>query len=169
MLGRKSKKKPAEEQEQPSQPPSPDAALRDPLGLHHQWYLDLRMRDEIARAEITKADCSIVAWQLGVLPGEAIDEDQARRAGQIIAKALRSYDIVARTDERRFFAIIFDANFESASSVAHRVCLELQFATSQMGRWKAGVASFNRDGLNGEELIAKALSRIDKVSRSAAA
>jgi hypothetical protein len=168
MLGRKSKK-PAEEQQQASQPVSPEAALRDPLGLHYQWYLDVRLREEITRAEITKADCSIVAWQLGLIPGEMIDEDQARRAGEIIAKALRSYDILARTDERRFFAIIFDANFESASSVAHRVCLELQFATSQMGRWKAGVASFGRDGLNGEELIEKALSRIEKGSRSAAA
>jgi hypothetical protein len=166
MFKRKSKQ--TEQATTTHEEPAGDAALRDGLGLHQSWYLDLRLREEIARSELTKADCSLVVWQLGVLPGEAIEEDQARRAGEIIARALRSYDILCRTDERRFFAIIFDANFESASSVAHRICLELQFATSQMGRWKAGVASFGRDAPNGEELIEKALSRVEKTARAAA-
>jgi GGDEF domain-containing protein len=168
MLKRKSKK-PTSDDLPSEQSLSREAALRDPLGLHHQWYLDLRLREEIARTEITKSDGALVAWQLSVLPGEAIDNDQFARSAKIIAKAMRSYDIIARTDERRFFAIIFDANYESASAVAHRVCLELQLVVSQAGRWKAGVASFRRDGRNGEELIERVLSRIDKASKATAA
>src|SRR3989304_9869962 len=80
------------------------AALRDDLGLYHLWYLDMRLREELARAARADGVFSLAAWRPRLLPGEAFPDEVVAQAAQLIAKSLRSYDVIARIDDQRFVA-----------------------------------------------------------------
>ena len=84
---------------------------------------------------------------------------------QLIAKSLRAYDIIARIDEHRFVAILFDAGYDAASTVAFRLKGDLQVRVPSVGKWQAGVATFGRDGVHGDALIQAALRRLDEDAR----
>ena len=141
------------------------AALRDGLGLYHLWYLDMRLREELARAARADGVFSLAAWRPRLLPGEAFPDEVAAQAAQFITQSLRSYDIIARIDEHRFAAVLLDAGYEAASTVAFRLKGDLQVRVPSIGKWQAGVASFGRDGVDGDALIQAALRRLDEDAR----
>ena len=167
------KKKPKEGPRVGEAPPPPDrgagpeAVLIDELGLYHLWYLELRLREELARAPRNGSVFSLAAWQLKLLPGENPSSDLLQRAADLIAGCLRSYDVLARIDEERFFAILNDANYESAATVAYRIKGDLQIRLRSPGRWQAGVATFQTDGVNGDALIQAVFRRLDEDARAA--
>jgi len=140
--------------------PGGAAVLQDELGLSQLWYLELRLSQELARSARTGAVFSLVAWRRQLLPGESEDPELICRAAAFIAGSLRSYDIAARLDVHRFAAILLDANAADASTVAHRIRGDLQIRLAGAGRWQAGVATFQRDGVDGESLIQAALRRL---------
>ena len=144
-----------------------DAALvlRASSGLHHLWYLELRLREELVRASRADRPFSIGAWRPRLLPGESFPEQQLQQVAEVIAKSLRSYDVIARVDEHRFVALLFDASYENAATVAFRIKSELQVRVPGAGRWQAGVASFGRDGTDGDSLIQTTLRRMEEDAR----
>src|SRR4030043_119794 len=103
------------EQGQPSSN-DPQGVLRDELGLYHLWYLELRIREELVRAARINSVFSLAAWRLRLLPGEEPHPELLRQVAEFLVSRLRSYDIAARIDGQRFVAILFDADYPSATT-----------------------------------------------------
>lgn len=139
--------------------------LHTELGLHHLWYLELRLKEELARAARTDGVFSLAAWHPRLLPGEPVRPEMIMQAGQIISKSLRSYDITARLDDDRLIAILLDAAHEDSTTVAFRIKSDLQLRISGAGKWQAGVATFGRDGVDGDGLIQAVLRRLEEDAR----
>ena len=152
---------PAAQQDAPSLDDT-QAVLRDDLELYHLWYFDLRLDEELARAARISSAFSIATWRLRLLPGEAPEPEVLRRAAGLIRDGLRGCDIPARFDNERFIAILFDAEFDAASTVAFRIKGDLQVRVQSVGRWQAGIATFQRDGVDGQGLIHAAFRRLDE-------
>ena len=151
----------------PTPPNGADAMLFDEFGMHHLWYLERRMRDELARAARVDSVFSLACWQLKMLPGESMSPELIRKAAGLIAGRLRTYDIYARIDEERFAAILFDAEAAPVSTVAFRIKADLQVMVRSTGRWQAGVSTFPVDGVDGDELIQVAFRRLEEDAKAA--
>ena len=66
----------------------PEAVLRDELGLHHLWYLELRLQEEIARASRAAGVFSVCGWRLRLLPGERLGPEHGREAVELATRTL---------------------------------------------------------------------------------
>ncbi len=93
--------------------------------------------------------------------------EQLQRAAQLISGRLRSYDIFARLDQERFAAILYDAEQQSAHTVAFRIKADMQVQIQSAGRWQAGVSTFPIDGIDGDSLIQAAFRRLEDDARAA--
>ena len=138
------------------------AVLRDDLGLYHLWYLQLHLGEELARAARINSVFSIASWRVKLLPGETPEPELLCKAAAFIRDSLRAYDIPACFDSERFIAILFDAEFEAASTVAFRIKGDLQVRVQSAGRWQAGISTFQRDGVDADGLIQVAFRRLDE-------
>ena len=138
------------------------AVLCDDLGLYQRWYVQLRMREELARGARIGTFFSIACWRLRVLPGEEVSTELAGRAAEIITRGLRTYDLPARVEADLFGAILFDADYQSAATVAYRIKGDLQARAAAASRWQAGIATFPKDGVDADGLIGTAMRRLAK-------
>ena len=146
-----------------------ESALFDELGMHQLWYLERRLKDELTRAARVNSIFSLACWRLRLLPGESMNDEQVRKAASLISGRLRSYDIFARLDEERFAAILYDAEPQSANTVAFRIKSDMQMQIQSAGRWQAGVSTFPIDGIDGDSLIQAAFRRLEEDARAKAA
>ena len=144
-----------------------DAVLRDSLGLYHLWYLERRLQEELVRAPRNNSYFSLATWRLRMLPGETPSPELFARAASLISNRLRSYDVYARIGENRLIAILYDADFQTASTVAFRIKADMQVGIASSGRWQAGVATFPADGVDSESLINAASRRLAEDARAA--
>jgi hypothetical protein len=144
------------------------AVLRDQLGLHQPWYLELRLKEELTRAARADRIFSLATWEPQLLPGDVPDPQVIDRAAAFIVSKVRSYDLVGRMAEYRFVAILLDADYHHATTVAYRIKADIQATIPGAGKWKAGISTFGRDGVDGDSLIQVALRRLDDNSASAA-
>ena len=151
----------------PTPPDGPDAMLFDEFGMHQLWYLERRMKDELSRAARVDSVFSLACWRLKMLPGESMNAELVRKAAELIAGRLRSYDIYARIDEELFAAILFDAEAAAVNSIAFRIKADLQVIRLSTGRWQAGVSTFPDDGVHGDELIQVAFRRLEEDAKAA--
>jgi hypothetical protein len=170
------KRRPREDQQAasdetaPEEVPSVDATiLRDQHGLHQAWYLDMRLQEELMRAARTGHPFSIAAWEPQLLRNDVPDPQVIDRAAAFIANKLRSYDLVGRMAEHRFVAVLLDADYHLAKTVAYRINADIPANIPRAGKWKAAIATFGRDGVDGDSLIQAALRRLDDHSRANAA
>jgi hypothetical protein len=145
----------------------PTAVLRDELGFHHLWYLDLRLGEEQARATRSEGVFSLVGWRLRLLPGETLRPEILLRAAEVITATVRAYDIVARIDEERIAALLLDADYRNAATVAYRVKVDIQAKLPSSGRWQAGVATFGKDGVDADGLIHTMFRRLEEDAQAA--
>lgn len=151
----------------PTPPNGADATLFDEFGMHQLWYLERRMNDELARAARVDSVFSLACWRLKMLPGESMNAELVRKAAELIAGRLRSYDIYARIDEELFAAILFDAEAAAVSTIAFRIKADLQVIRLSTGRWQSGVSTFPDDGVHGDELIQVAFRRLEEDAKAA--
>lgn len=167
------KRRPKDDSHDAPDPPPPKSgggeSLRDELGLHQLWYLDMRLKEELARSSRSEHVFSIATWEPRLLPGSEPDRDIVLKAARLIAGKLRSYDLVACISDARIAAILLDADGHHASTVAYRIKADIQVEIPGAGKWKAGVATFGRDGVDGDGLIQVALRRMDDASGANAA
>ena len=154
-------------QGQPAPAADPRAVLRDEIGLYQLWFLEFRLQEEVARAARSGNPFCLAMWQLRLLPGEVPSPELLRQAAELINSSLRTYDVLARIDAQRFVAILIDAPYESAATVAFRIKGELQLRVQSAGRWQAGVGAFPNDGVDGNALISTAMRRLDTDARAA--
>lgn len=164
---RKQGREPEAESAVSSGPADAASVLRDELGLYHLWYLEMRMREELSRGARIGSVFSLALWQMRQLPGENLDRGHLEKAASTITENLRAYDIAARLETFRFAAILLDAGFEAASTVAFRLKGQLQLKVQTGGRWQAGVACFPGDGVDADAIIQTALRRLESDSRAA--
>jgi GGDEF domain-containing protein len=143
------------------------ALLKDELGLYQFWFLEHRLTEEVARGARNGAIFSLAVWTIRLLPGEVISRELVVKAAEFIAPSLRPYDIACQLDEQRFVALLIDAPYEAAATVAFRIKGELQTRIAPVGRWQAGVAGFPNDGVDTDGLIQTATRRLDTDGRAA--
>ena len=148
-------------------PASGASALYDDVGLFHLWYLERRLNEELSRAARIKNTFSLACWRLRGLPGEAIPKELVEQTATFLADKLRSYDIYSQIDDERFVAILFEADYRSASTVAFRLKGDMQVQMQTTGRWQAGVSTFPDDGTDGDALIQNAFRRLAEDARPA--
>jgi hypothetical protein len=151
----------------PNQAADGAAILRDELGLSHLWYLELRLKEELARAARGGTIFSIATWEPRLLPNEEPKEQVMSRAAGLIVGKVRSSDPVGRVDERRYVGLLLDADYHHASTVAYRIKADIQVLIPGAGKWRAGVATYGRDGVDVDGLIQVALRRMDEDSQAA--
>jgi hypothetical protein len=157
-------------QDAPETPPPKsggEGSLRDELGLHQLWYLNMRLKEELARSSRTDGVFSLATWEPRMLPGDVPDPNIIAAAAALIVGKLRGYDLVARISEHRFAAVLLDADNHHASTVVFRIKADIQVEIPGAGKWKAGVATFGRDGADADSLIQVALRRMDEGSAAA--
>lgn len=168
MIFRRSKQEErSDRHEQHPASAAPDAVLRDEFGLYHLWYFERRLAQELARAARIDSTFSLAVWQLRLLPGESLDAEITRKCASLIVESLRAYDLATRIDGERLGALLFDANYNAAATVAFRIKGELQLRVRSAGKWQAGVSTFQRDGVDGDSLIRAALRRLEEDARAA--
>ena len=160
------KRRPREEEPPAAADASKQAAdsptvLQDELGLCPLWYLELRLKEELARAARGATIFSVAAWEPRLLPGDAPSPDIMARAAGLIAGKLRLYDLVSRTDERRYMALLLDADYHHASTVAFRIKADIQVLIPRAGKWRAGVATYGRDGVDLDGLTQVTMRRLE--------
>ncbi len=144
------------------------AVLRDELGLHQLWYLDMRLKEELVRASRADHTFSLATWEPRLLPGDVPDPRIIAAAAALIAGKVRTYDLVCRISEYRFAGLLLDADYHNAATVTFRIKSDIQIGIPGAGKWKAGVATFGRDGNDGDSLIQVALRRMEEGSSAAA-
>jgi len=166
------KRRPRDDPQNAPETPPPksggEAALRDELGMHQLWYLDMRLKEELSRSSRSEHVFSLATWEPRLLPGDAPDPEIVARAAKLIAGKLRTYDLVALISDARIAGILLDADYHNASTVAYRIKADIQVEIPAAGKWKAGVATFGRDGVDGDSLIQVALRRMDEGGSAAA-
>jgi len=145
----------------PKQAADRPPALRGELGLSQLWYLELRLKEELARAARGGTIFSIAAWEPRLLPGDEPAPEIMSRAAELIVGKLRSYDLATRTDARRYMAVLLDADYHHASTVAYRIKADIQVLIPGAGRWRAGVATYGRDGVDVDGLIQVTMRRLE--------
>ena len=160
------KRRPREEEppaaaDVPKQAADSPTVLQDELGLCPLWYLELRLKEELTRAARGATIFSVAAWEPRLLPGDEPDPGIMARAAGFIAGKLRSYDLVSRTDERRYVALLLDADYHHASTVAYRLKADIQVLIPGAGKWRAGVATYGRDGVDVDGLIQVTMRRLE--------
>ena len=143
----------------------PQAVLRGELDLYHPWYLELRLREELGRATRTESVFSLAAWRMRLLPGQSLHPELLRRAAALITSNLRTYDVAAHIDGEHILALLFDADYHDAATVTFRIKADLQIRMPAAGKWQAGVATFRRDGLDGDSLIQATLRHLEEDAR----
>ena len=144
-----------------------EASFLDENGLYHRWYLEHRLREEVARAGRTGKEFSLATWHWRLLPNEPLNPDRLTRAVAAILKGLRWYDVAARIDRQRFVAILFDSDYESAATVAYRIKADLQIRLPSAGKWQVGVATFGRDGADEDALLQATFRSLEEDARAA--
>ena len=160
------KRRPREEEppvavDVPKQAAEGPSVLRDELGLSQLWYLELRLKEELARAARGAVTFSLAAWEPRLIPGDEPNPAIMSRAAGLIAGKLRSYDLVSRTDGRRYIAVLVDADYHHASTVAYRIKADIQVLIPGAGKWRAGVATYGRDGVDVDGLIQVTMRRLE--------
>ncbi len=168
LFKRRSRDGPQDALPEPPPKASGGDAVRDELGLHQLWYLDLRLKEELVRSSRSDHVFTIATWEPRLLPGDEPDPEIVAKAAKLIASKLRSYDLVARLSDGRIAGVLLDADYHNASTVAYRIKADIQVEIPGAGKWKAGTATFGRDGVDGDSLIQVALRRMDEGASAAA-
>jgi hypothetical protein len=161
------KRKPREvPQPEPEPPPraTGDAALRDDIGLHQLWYLQQRLQEEVARSARSEAIFSVAAWEPRLLPSDEPDPKMIAAAGRMVVDKLRPYDLAAFLTETRIIGLLLDADYHQSATVTFRLKTDIQLEVPGAGKWKAGLASFGRDGVDAESLLQTAIRRMEDVA-----
>ena len=143
------------------------AVLRDELGLAPMWDFEMRYKEELARAARGAVIFSIATWTPRLLPADEADPEIMARAAQMITGKLRSYDVAACIDEVRYVALLLDADNHHASTVTYRIKADIQVQIPGAGKWRAGIATFGRDSVEGDALIQVALRRLQEDAAAA--
>jgi hypothetical protein len=151
----------------PKQAAEGAAVLRDELGLSQLWYLELRLKEELARATRGATIFSVATWEPRLLPGDEPNAEIMGRAAGLIVGKLRSSDLAVRVDDQRYVGVLLDADYHHASTVAYRIKADIQVLIPGAGKWRAGIATYGRDGVDADSLIQVALRRMDDDSQAA--
>lgn len=125
-------------------------------GSYADWYFGLRLREEIARSD--RYDQPFVLLLV---------EDLARGLGESMRKivfrclddTLRSTDMVARVNDRRFVVLLTNTDLRGALVATTRIRESLQ-----PGQISIGVACHPEDGPNAQSLLTAAGASTDLVS-----
>lgn len=122
-------------------------------GLYAYWYLQLRVEEEIVRAERGGKPLSCIS-----LWAEA--PERIATLATCVREALRLYDMAAHFNNGHFVIVLLDADHVGVHVVLQRVALAMD------GDILAGAARYPEDGRTFEELleVAKACAVLVKAA-----
>ncbi len=122
--------------------------------LYLGWYFDLRLEEELVRAERYGIDASLLTLRvLDDVGGPLSPERQElnNRLAEVAAAKLRQTDIPGILDDLRYAVLLPHTNKERAATVAERLLKAMR-----PYRLALGVAAFPEDGASPKELLAAA-------------
>jgi two-component system cell cycle response regulator len=107
-------------------------------GIYNRRYLEMRLHDEFKRAERYHEPLSCMEIEL------AGNAEIMKPAAEQIRSSLRDFDVVTRSNERRFTVILPRTHFTGALAVAHRLWknLALKLPATSRPLITMGVAFF---------------------------
>jgi GGDEF domain-containing protein len=138
-------------------------------GLYQAWYFQRRAEEEVARCARYGRPFVLIIWEALLLPGEVLSEEVVAKAGEVIRGGIRKTDLAGQLDRTSFAALLIEATYEIARSVAYRLKGDLgQRARTGSGRWRSGFAVFPDDGLEFDALLQVAVRRLNEDVSAAA-
>jgi len=150
-----------------------DLETRDPLtGLYNGTFITARLEEEIKRAKAYQRPCSFILLnvdnfqKLKEVFGIPYGENVLKKTGEVVLRNVNEVDRVARLSENEFAVVLPERNKRQAQTIAEEIRgkVEALFKTEkdvlQRITVSGGVSENPLDGVNAQELIAKARSLV---------
>jgi GGDEF domain-containing protein len=136
--------------------------LRDlDTGLHSRTYLDEVAAREIHRGQRYGRTFFLLAFEVDVDGGEAIDPEVSAQVGEALQRTVRAAEVVACESPGRFWVLVPEADPLGSAAVKRRLQEAVGQALRGFGRLAVGAASFPADGERFDVLTGVALRRLD--------
>ena len=140
------------------------AQLEGPIGLHQRWYMELRLRQELARCRRYGLSMALIVVKLNVAKDKDDDTSdsgwltEAAHAADLTARSLRNVDMAAELSPTEFSLSLVHCNENGAEAAMQRLSRELHGFDIEMG-----YAVYPKDDVSPTELIERARSRLEHV------
>ena len=129
-----------------------------PAGLHQRWYMEWRLRQEVARCRRYGLSLAVVVVKVEGPPGVPVEAwlPEASKAAELTASAVRNVDLAAEIGLGEFALSLVHCDQVGAIAAMGRLAHELQGLNLQMG-----CSVYPDDDVSSGELIDLALKRIE--------
>ncbi|MFH1281757.1 MAG: diguanylate cyclase [Candidatus Omnitrophota bacterium] len=147
-------------------------------GLYNRFFIESRLQDEIKRAIVYQRPCAFIIFDIdnfknylekfGLILGEAA----LKKIACLILDSITEVDRASRSDDDEFALILPEKNKRQAQEVAEKICKKVQLAfcadldSSKYLTISAGVSENPLDGVQVEQLVAKAKELLKKAKES---
>ena len=145
-------------------------SLKDKLtGLYNLTYIRQRLGEEIQRAIYYQRPCSFVCILIqnfenfARTQGESKAEEALKAIAQILSQKTHEIDRVARVGRGEFAIILPDKNKKKSMEIVEKInreILALPWGTEGSWIFSAGISENPMDGVDADELYAKAKNRM---------
>jgi diguanylate cyclase (GGDEF)-like protein len=149
--------------------------IKDNLtGLYNRFFIESRLQEEISRAIAYQRPCAFVIFDIDNFKnyrekfGLICAESALKKIAGLIRQCITEVDRAGRPDDDEFSLILPEKNKRQAQAVAENICKKIQAAfyqdqdKSQCLTFSAGVSENPLDGVQVEQLIAKAKELLKK-------
>lgn len=143
--------------------------IKDALtGLYNEAFIKNRLQEEIKRAIIYQRPCAFILFDIDNFKnyhdkfGYMHSESVLKKIGSLIRDSVTEIDRVGRVGEDEFAIILPERNKRQAQEIAENIRKKIQFSYSEEAdeakkvTVSAGVSENPLDGIEAEELVAKA-------------
>jgi len=153
--------------------------IKDTLtGLYNQSFIASRLGEEIKRAIIYQRPCSLVIFDIDKFKnyrqkfGLIAAESAIKKIATLVRDSVAEIDRVGRTGDDEFSIILPEKNKRQAQEVAEEIRKKVEFIYGEDAdpdnrlTFSAGISENPLDGIDAEQLIAKARELLTKAKAS---
>lgn len=147
--------------------------IKDALtGLYNEAFIHTRLQEEIKRAIACQRPCAFVLFDLDDFKkfrqsfGSLQAEATLKKVSSLIRDSVSEIDRVARSQDNEFALVLPEKNKRKAQDIAEDIRKKIEFTFSEDGdvnkrlTLSGGISENPLDGIEAEELIAKAKERL---------
>ena len=149
--------------------------IKDALtGVYNHLFIQSRLQEEINRAIVYQRPCAFIIFDIDNFKnyrekfGSIYAESALKKVAALIRDYVTEVDRVGRTGDDEFSLILPEKNKRQAQEVAEEICKKIQTSfcadqdSSKCLTFSAGVSENPLDGVQAEQLVAKAKESLKK-------